>query len=189
MDSFRPLVKRMDKSNEDKEGKGLMLAKYMKALGHPTRLAIVKTLLDKSRCPHGCHPCTCGENCPGANCKCGCKCGELAEQFPGSQSTISQHIKELKNAGIIDLSGRKGDYTLNHSKLTEGLISLLDLLGYNSELIMEEKKCNCGDNCTCGDDCQCGEDCQCKNGGECTCGNDCQCEEESKESDNCCCCK
>ena len=44
-----------------------------------------------------------------------------------AQSTVSRHIKELKSAGIIEVSGRKGDYTLNHEKLTEGLLALQDL--------------------------------------------------------------
>ena len=92
-----------------------------------------------------------------------------------SQSTVSQHIKELKSAGLIDMNGRKGEYTLNHSKLNEGLILLLDLLGKSKEIEMENENCNCGPDCQCGDDCQCGPDCQCKQGGECTCGPDCQC--------------
>lgn len=103
------------------------LAELAKALSHPARVAIVRILLEKSRCPHGCNPCSCGDRCEGEHCRCGCKCGDLAARFPMAQSTVSRHIKELKSAGIIEVSGRKGDYTLNHEKLTEGLLALQDL--------------------------------------------------------------
>ena len=50
-----------------------------KALAHPARIAILETLIAKNACV----------------------CGELVDELPLSQSTISQHLKELKNAGII----------------------------------------------------------------------------------------
>jgi len=55
------------------------LAKFAKALAHPTRIAILKHL--------GSQAC--------------CFTGELVNIFPLAQSTISQHLKELKNAGLI----------------------------------------------------------------------------------------
>lgn len=55
------------------------LAKFAKALGHPTRIAILKHLENQSCC----------------------FTGDLVEVFPLAQSTISQHLKELKNAGLI----------------------------------------------------------------------------------------
>ncbi|MCK5781029.1 MAG: winged helix-turn-helix transcriptional regulator [Flavobacteriales bacterium] len=55
------------------------LARFAKALGHPTRIAILK-YLEKS---------------------CSCLTSELVEIFPLAQSTISQHLKELKNVGLI----------------------------------------------------------------------------------------
>ena len=55
------------------------IASITKALGHPARIAIIETLIKKDACV----------------------CGELVEELPLSQSTISQHLKELKNAGII----------------------------------------------------------------------------------------
>lgn len=55
------------------------LAKYAKALGHPTRIAILKHLENQSCC----------------------FTGDLVDVFPLAQSTISQHLKELKNAGLI----------------------------------------------------------------------------------------
>ncbi len=55
------------------------LARFAKALGHPTRVAILQHL---------------------ANMSC-CFTGDLVEIFPLAQSTVSQHLKELKNAGLI----------------------------------------------------------------------------------------
>ncbi len=55
------------------------LARFAKALGHPVRIAILKYLGHQSCC----------------------FTGDLVDIFPLAQSTISQHIKELKNAGLI----------------------------------------------------------------------------------------
>ncbi len=55
------------------------LAKIFKALGHPTRLKIVEHLISINTCV----------------------CGEIVDIFPYSQSTISQHLKHLKEAGIV----------------------------------------------------------------------------------------
>lgn len=55
------------------------LAAIAKALGHPARIAILQFLV-KTR---------------------SCVCGDIVEELPLSQSTVSQHLKELKNAGLI----------------------------------------------------------------------------------------
>jgi len=85
----------MKKSIEDieyKEGTEL-LARFAKALGHPTRIAILKHLENQSCC----------------------FTGDLVEIFPLAQSTISQHLKELKNAGLIqgELNPPKIKYCIN----------------------------------------------------------------------------
>lgn len=69
------------------------LAKFAKALGHPTRIAILKHLENQSCC----------------------FTGDLVEVFPLAQSTISQHLKELKNAGLIqgELKLPKIKYCIN----------------------------------------------------------------------------
>ena len=107
----------------------IKLSRYMKAMSHPVRLAIIRALMEKCNCPHGCNPCCCGNKCEGENCKCGCKCGHLVDQFSFSQSTVSQHIKELKAAGLINHSNRKGDYSLNYSNIQEVMVLLKDFLG------------------------------------------------------------
>ncbi len=55
------------------------IARFAKALAHPTRIAILEHL-DNQSC---------------------CFTGDLVDVFPLAQSTISQHLKELKNAGLI----------------------------------------------------------------------------------------
>lgn len=55
------------------------LARWAKALGHPARIAILQVLMNRQTCV----------------------CGEIVEELPLSQSTISQHLKALKEAGII----------------------------------------------------------------------------------------
>ncbi len=55
------------------------LAKFAKALSHPTRIKILRYLASQSCC----------------------FTGELVEELPLAQSTISQHLKELKEAGLI----------------------------------------------------------------------------------------
>lgn len=55
------------------------MARYAKALAHPARVFILKYL----------------ENC------CGCFAGNIVEELPMAQSTVSQHLKELKDAGLI----------------------------------------------------------------------------------------
>jgi len=60
----------------DKQNK---LAQMMKALGHPARIAILQHLVKAQACI----------------------CGELVDELGLAQATISQHLKELKNVGII----------------------------------------------------------------------------------------
>jgi len=69
------------------------LAKFAKVLGHPTRIAILKHL-------------------ESASC---CHIGDLVDVFPLAQSTVSQHLKELKNAGLIqgELNPPKIKYCIN----------------------------------------------------------------------------
>ena len=69
------------------------LAVFAKALGHPTRIEILKYLEN--------------ESC--------CFTGDLVDVFPIAQSTVSQHLKELKNAGLIqgELKPPKIRYCIN----------------------------------------------------------------------------
>lgn len=55
------------------------IANIAKALGHPARIAIIEHLLKVNACI----------------------CSDIVEEIPLAQSTISQHLKELKNVGLI----------------------------------------------------------------------------------------
>lgn len=72
------------------------LAKYAKALAHPARIAILKLLLKKQACI----------------------CGDIVDELPLSQSTVSQHLKELKQAGLIsgDIEGVKVCYCIDEKE-------------------------------------------------------------------------
>lgn len=67
-----------DKQNE--------IATLAKALGHPARIAIIEYLLKTDACI----------------------CGDIVDELPLAQPTVSQHLKELKTAGLI-----KGEITGN----------------------------------------------------------------------------
>lgn len=72
------------------------LAKYAKALGHPARLSILKLLASKKNCI----------------------CGDIVDELPLSQSTVSQHLKELKEAGLIkgEIEGVKVCYCIDEKQ-------------------------------------------------------------------------
>ncbi|CAM3899273.1 transcriptional regulator [Flavobacterium branchiophilum] len=69
------------------------LAVIFKALSHPARIAIIEYLLEVDACI----------------------CGDIVNELPLAQSTISQHLKELKNAKIIKgtIEGTAICYCLN----------------------------------------------------------------------------
>jgi DNA-binding transcriptional ArsR family regulator len=68
-------------------------AKYAKALSHPARVAILNLLLKKQSCV----------------------CGNIVDELPLSQSTVSQHLKELKEVGLIkgDIEGASVCYCID----------------------------------------------------------------------------
>lgn len=86
-------AKDIDYSNETEQ-----LAKFAKALAHPARIIILKHLSDQSCC----------------------YTGDLLEVLPLAQSTVSQHLKELKDAGLItgEVSPPKVRYCINEENWT-----------------------------------------------------------------------
>ena len=72
------------------------IAKYAKALSHPARIAILRFLIKKQSCI----------------------CGDIVHELPLSQSTVSQHLKELKEAGLIkgDIDGAKVCYCIDEKE-------------------------------------------------------------------------
>ena len=83
------------------------IARFAKALGHPARIAILQMLSKQSCCYHG----------------------DMSEVLPIAKSTLSQHLRELKDAGLI-----QGEITLpsvkycinkNNWTLTKSLFNVL----------------------------------------------------------------
>lgn len=72
------------------------IAKYAKALAHPARVAILQLLIKKQACI----------------------CGDIVDELPLSQSTVSQHLKELKEAGLIkgDIDGVRICYCIDEKE-------------------------------------------------------------------------
>jgi DNA-binding transcriptional ArsR family regulator len=83
------------------------LASLFKALSHPARIAIVEYLLSVDTCI----------------------CGDIVNELPLAQPTISQHLKELKNANIIkgSIEGTAICYCINSETMVkiEGYFSLI----------------------------------------------------------------
>lgn len=72
--NVKPIEKPEDFSAQD-----VRLAKFAKALSHPARIAILNLLVKKQACI----------------------CGDIVDELPLAQSTVSQHLKVLKEVGLI----------------------------------------------------------------------------------------
>lgn len=75
------------------------LAVLAKALGHPVRVRILRMLLARDSC----------------------YCGQIVEELPLAQATVSQHLKVLKNAGLItgEIDGPRVCYCASRDRLQE----------------------------------------------------------------------
>ncbi|MDH3710170.1 MAG: metalloregulator ArsR/SmtB family transcription factor [Cyclobacteriaceae bacterium] len=75
------------------------LATLAKALGHPARVAILEKLLKIDRCI----------------------CGDLVSELPLSQATVSQHLRALKDVGLIkgNIEGTSVCYCIDRDKWRE----------------------------------------------------------------------
>jgi len=73
------------------------VARFAKALSHPARVEILKLLVERRSCI----------------------CGDIVLELPLSQSTVSQHLKELRLSGLIqgEVEGAKVCYCLNSEVL------------------------------------------------------------------------
>lgn len=94
------------------------IAAIAKALGHPARVAIVEYLLSVDSCI----------------------CGDIVNELPLAQPTVSQHLKELKNAGIIkgEIEGNAICYCVDETVIEQ-------LQGYFASVaaILHKKKSSC----------------------------------------------
>jgi DNA-binding transcriptional ArsR family regulator len=80
------------------------LAEIAKAIAHPARVAILQYLASSNKCV----------------------CGDIVEELPLSQSTVSQHLKELKKVGLIhgDIEGVSICYCINPKTMEEARLIL-----------------------------------------------------------------
>lgn len=84
---------------QDENESNKLLAQLAKALGHPTRVAIIRLLARYE----------------------GCIVGDIVDQLPLAQSTVSQHLKQLKEAGLIrgDIDGPRICYCVEPAVLEQ----------------------------------------------------------------------
>jgi len=92
------------------------IAIIAKALGHPARIAIIEYLLKVNECI----------------------CGDIVNELPLAQPTVSQHLKELKNAGLIkgNIEGTSICYCID-----EKAFELLNTYFSNIVTIVTKQKC------------------------------------------------
>ncbi|GGB74863.1 transcriptional regulator [Flavobacterium suaedae] len=107
-------VTKSDKFTQEQNELSIMV----KALGHPARIAIIEHLLKVNSCI----------------------CGDIVGALPLAQPTISQHLKELKNAGLVkgDVEGTSVCYCIDE-KGFEKIKSFFDTV----HSILQEKKDEC----------------------------------------------
>ena len=78
------------------------VATYAKALAHPARVAILRLLASRQAC----------------------MCGDIVDELPLSQSTVSQHLKELKAAGLVkgEIEGPRVCYCIDEAEWKQAKI-------------------------------------------------------------------
>ena len=83
------------------------VAAFAKALAHPARIAILKHLIKTKDC----------------------MCGDIVDELPLSQSTVSQHLKELKEAGLIkgNINGASVCYCIDEVNWEKAKAAVNDL--------------------------------------------------------------
>lgn len=84
-----------DIAEEKTEAMDKRIARFAKALSHPTRIAILRFLAKRNSCYFG----------------------AINEELPIAKATVSQHLKELKNAGLIqgEIEAPKVKYCINRA--------------------------------------------------------------------------
>lgn len=77
----------------------IKLAALARALSHPARIAILRTLAKRNECV----------------------CGEIVDAIPLAQATVSQHLKELKSVGLIkgEIDGPRSCYCIDTDVLRQ----------------------------------------------------------------------
>ena len=98
------------------------IASFANAISHPARILILNTLAKKGSCI----------------------CGEIVEVLPLSQSTVSQHLIELKKVGLVKgtIDGQKSCYCIDWVKLRKKL-EILNDFSQSLEALNIKSKQNC----------------------------------------------
>jgi Predicted transcriptional regulators len=106
--------------NKEYTMKQEQLARFAKAMGHPARIAILDFLV-KQKC---------------------CFFGDIHEVLPISKATVSQHLKELKDAGLIqgEIETPKVKYCINRENWKIASMLFADFFGQN---VCKKESC-CG---------------------------------------------
>lgn len=94
------------------------IATMLKAMAHPARVAIIEYLLNFK----------------------GCICSDIVNELPLSQPTVSQHLRELKSAGIIqgEIQGKAICYCINRTAIN----AMREYFG-NMDNTLQEAETNC----------------------------------------------
>ncbi|HLA63327.1 MAG TPA: metalloregulator ArsR/SmtB family transcription factor [Rhodothermales bacterium] len=102
-----------------------VLVARAKALAHPARVALLRTLAARGTC----------------------MCGQLVDALPLAQATVSQHLKVLREAGLIkgETDGPRSCYCLDAAALDATRAAFDGLFAS-----LEGSVCTCADGCTCG---------------------------------------
>jgi ArsR family transcriptional regulator len=98
----------------------VLLARWAKALAHPARIRILKTIAQRNECI----------------------CGEIVDVLPLAQATVSQHLKELKSVGLIkgEIDGPRSCYCIDPEAI-EHLSSSINVLLDRLKQCCAEEKC------------------------------------------------
>ena len=102
------------------EQRDVELALLAKAIGHPARVRILRLLLDRDAC----------------------YCGQIVDELPLAQATVSQHLKVLKDAGLVtgEIEGLRTCYCASRDRLAEAHELLGGLLDVAVELAGDRRR-------------------------------------------------
>lgn len=100
--------------------KDLQLSEWCKALAHPARIAILRTLANRGECI----------------------CGDLVIDLPLAQSTVSQHLKALKEVGLVqgEFDGPRSRYCVNQKNFKK-FIKMIGDFGLKLTEKLDDESC------------------------------------------------
>ncbi len=105
---------------EEFPDRDIQLSEWCKALAHPARIAILRSLAAKKECV----------------------CGDLVLDLPLAQSTVSQHLKALKEVGLIqgEVDGPRSKYCIQRKNF-EKFTKIFSAFGEQLNISMENLRC------------------------------------------------